>query len=444
MQKLDDRETFSQAQTAVQQGNWSFLSQCVQQLLSAIDVVSQQTPESTETLCVEQLLPLALAVLEAGEFQDRWEIAKVFPRLGECAIAPLIELLQEEEADLELRWFVARILGDFNHPTVVMALVESIRTCDSQELNEMTAQALANLGIAAIAPLADLLADPSTRLLAVQALAQIRHSQTIPYLLSVVDDAQPTIRATAIEALSSFHDPRIAPTLAQALTDPVAKVRQTAVTGLGLRTDLLPDLDLVSLLQPHLYDLNLQVCHQAAIALGRLRTHTALVALFQLLQTSTTPESLQIEAVRALGRSGSPEALEYLHQAWVQRTPTTLLSAQVCQEIVGVLGRIEEPALKSQATHLLIELIHAPDPTLQQPSLKQAIALSLGQLADHSALEPLVQLLAEPDMGMKLHAIAALKKLNAQAVRRHLEDLAQSENLPDDLKEGIGIALAEW
>src|SRR3712207_8445144 len=52
---------------------------------------------------LEQVLNLALDVLDAGDFQERWEVAKVFPKLGAIAIAPLLEILEDEDADLELR-----------------------------------------------------------------------------------------------------------------------------------------------------------------------------------------------------------------------------------------------------------------------------------------------------------------------------------------------------
>lgn len=75
-----------------------------------------------------QLLTLALAVLSAGDFQARWEVVKVFPGLGEIAIDPLIALLQNSEVEEECHWFVVRILGEFQHPAVLTALVNLLQT----------------------------------------------------------------------------------------------------------------------------------------------------------------------------------------------------------------------------------------------------------------------------------------------------------------------------
>jgi HEAT repeat protein len=78
-----------------------------------------------------------------------------------------------------------------------------------------------------------------------------------------------------------------------------------------------------------------------------------------------------------------------------------------------------------------------------QPALRQAIALSLGQLGQPDALETLMQLLADDVMGVRLHAIAALKTLDAQTARQRLEQLAHSE-LPEALSQGVALALREW
>src|SRR4028118_1555477 len=117
-----------QAAAAAQQGNWSLLNQYLQQLpLGKKTTDSDAEPALVNDTDLEQVLNLALDVLDAGDFQERWEVAKVFPKLGAIAIAPLIELLEDDEADLEMRWFAARILGEFNDPVVVTSLVELLR-----------------------------------------------------------------------------------------------------------------------------------------------------------------------------------------------------------------------------------------------------------------------------------------------------------------------------
>ena len=56
----------------------SLLNQCLQLGTGEADC---ELPE------LEKLLALALDVLVDGDFPDRWEVAKVFPKLGAKAIA---------------------------------------------------------------------------------------------------------------------------------------------------------------------------------------------------------------------------------------------------------------------------------------------------------------------------------------------------------------------
>lgn len=419
-----------QAQAARDSANWSLVIQCLQLMLGEKAVLQNQ--ETT-------LLALAIDVLVAGDFHQRWEVAKVFPKLGQCAIDPLIEILEDEESDEELCWYAARVLGEFHHPAAIAALVELLKSSDSEEVSAMAAAALGQIGSPSVAALTELLAEENTRLLAVQSLSYIRSSETMTPLLSVVHDAQVAVRAAAIEALGSFHDSRIPPVLLNALSDLAAPVRREAVTGLSFRPDLVEKLDLVNQLSLRLYDFNLEVCCSAAIALGRLGTDAAATALYQVLQSFNTPVPLQIEIVRALGRVGTESGLEYLRSCLSQQ-----LSMTVWQEIVTVLGRVEQPDLKALATETVIQMLKSDRSANQHESVKQAIALTLGQLGEIQAIDELIQMLADPDMGVKLHVIAALKQLAPEAAHQQLEQMATNKALAADLQQGVVTALQEW
>lgn len=423
-----------QAQVAFSARDWSLLVQCLQQLIPGgkrEQVRINTAPEAA------QLLDLAMAALLAGDFQHRWDVAKLIPRLGVSAIAPLVEILEDDDDD-ELCWFAVRILGEFDHPQAIAALVELIKTTENEELQAVAATAFGQIGKSAIAPLTELLAAEDTRLLAVRSLAYIRRSETITPLLSVVGDPQPNVRAVAIEALSSFHDPQVPPVLLNALDDIAAPVRREAVLGLGFRADLCTELDLVARILPKLYDFNLDVCHAAAIALGRLGTDAAVHGLYKVLQSPHTPESLRIEIVRALGRIESNCALEYL-ASYLQQSS----SVRVCQEIITVLGQVEQPSNQSKAADILINLLRLQHPITEFASIKGTIALSLGYLGKLQAIEPLINLLADSERVVKLHAIAALKQLAPEIAYTQLQQIAKSDVAPE-LKQGVAIALSEW
>jgi HEAT repeat protein len=401
-----------QAQTAYDTANWSLLIQCLQQL------TQQENLEHPDVLNNrEYLLQLALCVLESGDFQQRWEIARIFTHLGTIAIPPLIEILQDEDSEEVLRWYAARILGDLKNPDayaegadeVIAPLVELLKTHESDELKEIAASALGQMGTVAIAPLTELLAHEETRLLATRMLSYIRHKEIITPLLSVVQDSQVAVRATAIEALSSFHDYRVQRVLLNALNDVAAAVRREAVLGLSCRTDLRESLNLVAQLQPRLYDVNQDVCCAAAVALSRMNCDAAAEELFQVLMSRNTPIRLQQEAIRALIWVETLSGLEYLQAAFHQ-----LKSQPLWQEIVTVLGRVNSTTLTDKAAEILLNILQDNHPAVEKASIKSAIAQSLGQLGKTQAIDALIEMLADEDSQVRLHASAALKKLDPQ------------------------------
>ncbi|WP_413199069.1 HEAT repeat domain-containing protein [Nostoc piscinale] len=387
-----------QAQTAYDAGDWPVLIQYLQQL---IVVENEQYSED--------LLKLALPVLEMGDFQQRWEITKVLLRLGNIAIPPLIEILEDEEAEEELHWYAARTLGEFQHPEAIAPLVELLKTSDDEELKAIAATSLGQMGSLAITQLSQLLKQDDTRLLAVRSLAYIRTPETIAPLLTVVQDTEVAVRATALEALSSFHDERVPPVLITALDDVVATIRRIAVLGLSFRPDLTGELDLVAKLHPKLDDFNIDVCSATAVALSRLGGDEATQHLFSVLMSPHTPITLQLEIIRALVWVGTISGLEYLQQA-LNQTKSEIL----CQEIVTVLGRVEKPQLTAKATEILLELLNSHNSAKEIAYIKSAIALSLGQLGNQQAIPSLTTLLQDSNEQVKLHAIAALKKLSPE------------------------------
>ncbi|MEI1374807.1 HEAT repeat domain-containing protein [Nostoc sp. UHCC 0926] len=423
-----------QAQTAYDAADWSSLIQYLQQLILGAD---SEHPEIVKNQ--EYLLTLTLSMLEMGDFQQRWEITKVLTHLGKIAIPPLIDILEDEDAEEELRWYAARTLGEFQHPEAIAPLVELLKTDEDEELKAIATTALGQMGTVAITSLTELLLDEDTRLLAVRSLSCIPQPETIAPLLSVVQDSQAAIRAAAIEALSSFHDQRVPPVLLNALDDIAATVRRAAVLGLGFRPDLREALDLVIRLQPKLYDFNLDVCCAAAVSLSRMGGDQVAKNLFNLLISSHTPTRLQLETIRALSWLEAPSSLEYLQTALHKITSETLW-----QEIVIVLGRVQKPQLTTPAAEILLQVLRTQHPATEIASIKSAIALSLGQLGKMQAIEPLISLLADSNASVRLHAIAALKNLDGEAAHQQLQQLANNAALTPDLQQGIAIALAEW
>ena len=398
--------------TAAKQANWSLVNQCLQQIVLTNSGSNWQTKE--EELEFEQALGCALQVLHFGDFQERWEVAKIFPKFGNRIIVPLLSILEDEEADLESRWFAIRILGKFDQPEVVISLVNVLKETEEEDLCKIAATALANIGTSAIRALSELLQDEKSRLLAVRSLAIIRRKETIEPLKSVVNDSNPEVRAITLEALASFQDQSLIPLFIEALTDTSASVRKEAVVALGMRAKFKANFDIVNHLKPLLHDLDQQVCQQTVLALGRMEDDKATEVLFIVLMSANTPIWLQREIVRVLNWSSKTQSLAYLEKA--------LYSSQtaICEEIITVLGRQDSPETGCQATQILIDffkskqfvLNHSKNNLAIQQQIKQVLATSLGELGNPNAINILQELASDTDPRVKLHAIAALKKIS--------------------------------
>jgi HEAT repeat protein len=459
---LTNQNLTEQAQIAAKQNNWSFVNQCLHELLQSEKdagkdarkkpaIASNQIKKheiklnsSNPNQPFPTMLDLALEVLEFGDFQARWEVAKIFPNLGNAAIAPLMDILQDEEAEIELRWFAGQILGQFDRPEVIEVLIDLVNSDSDEELCLVAAEALANIGLNAIQGLETLLKNDSSRLFAVRALAKMHRLEIIEPLLTVVDDSDPLIRKAAITALSNFDHARIPPILVTALSDLMATVRLEAVIGLGLfsmrsSADMLPEMlpeNLVDLLRDRLWDFNLEVCQQAAIALMRVGNESAANALFAVVKSPNTPIPLAVTVVNCLGWISHPTALDYLEQAL-----TLPLSSAVIEAIISSLGRVEVAAFKPKAAHILINFLKSEtsNPAIKQPKIKQAIAVGLGQLAEAIAIEPLKELLADDNETVRLHAIAALKHFDSKAIGENLQGLLSNDALTQEINSRFAI-----
>jgi HEAT repeat protein len=389
--------------SAVTEANWILVNQRLQQLLD-----KKNNSKAVEDKELEQAVAIGIQILQVGDFQTRWDIAKIFPKIGKPAIAPLLEILSDEKAELEMRWFALRILGEFNEPQIVISLVKLLEETHEEELAIASAQTLAKIGQPAISGLVKLLKDEKSRLLAVKSLAQIRRSDVIEPLLSVVDDSVAEVRATAIEALGSFHHKHLIPVFIKALQDTSFSVRKEAIIALKVRAYFKEEFDLVDGIQPLLYDFDSQVCQQAILAMGCMKDEAAIKALFDFLNFKNAPLFLKQEAVRALNWSNSFTALDYLKEILYSN------DIALSKEIINVLGRQESVELKSYAAEILIDFVNSELEITHQSGIKQVVATSLGELGDLRALSHLEKMALDDDSKVRLYARAAISKVNSQ------------------------------
>jgi HEAT repeat protein len=388
---------------AAQQQNWLEVSDRLKLLLQGELNSSGKhlllDPEDWQTV-----FNIALEMLIKADFVDKWEITKLFPLLGDRVVAPLNALALDVTVTAEVRWFICQILGNFPEQSVVLTLVQLLQQSSDNELITIAGKSLIEIGDRAVDALVDLLSQPKYCLLAAKSLSYIRSVATINPLLTITTHEDAELRAIAINALGSFHDRRIPPVLITALQDRASIVRKEAAIALGFRPDLCQEMNLVKRLQPLLYDLNLEVCSQAAISLSRMQQSSATTALFEVLQADTTPIDLKSDLVKALGWSQLSSGIAYLEQA------LTNSSGIIMQEIIIVLGRTSTLELKSQSVQVLIDFWQRQQ-SLPPAFVRQTLATSLSELGDRAAQPILEELAADSDRKVQLHALSALKQL---------------------------------
>lgn len=356
-----------------------------------------------------------VAALCMGDFHDRWDRLRQITGLGEAALGDLIAILQDDDRDWEARWFAARALGNLPHTTVIAALIETFARTTDDDLRRAVAAALSQIGPAAIATLGDQLAQPALRPMAVQALARIQHPDTMPLLLTVMDDPRSTVRATAIDALSAYGDPTTLPAIEQSLKDSSALVRLSAIRGLvGLRSHLSDD-RLMAALSPLLTDTDAQVAQQAIWALGRVPTaHRPLLAQLELAPTAhLQAANLQAVIVQALVWQGTPQSVAGAMAAWDGLDRSGRLAL--------VSGLPSLPSLlRAQLLPTLRQWLGALPTTPDASQLRCQLIWALGQMGSGGPsplacdqVSELRSLLHDPDPAVQIHAEAALRLLEA-------------------------------
>ena len=400
----------------------------------------------------------AIAQLIEGDFHSKWDRTKrldqQFAQWGDRPIPYLISRL-ENSTDVENQWFLVRALAQFDHPKVVAALAHLLMTTAAEDLQIEAIKALTGLGNSAVATLAAWLSVdqlPARRVLAAQTLARIRRTDTILPLLSVVDDPDPQLRAIAVEALGSFHDPRVTPVLLAALEDSPA-ICVEAIRTLGRRADLLATLDLIGPLQHCLYHADANVARESAIALGRLGSEPAAVALGKTL-TQPLPTPVKIAAVRALGWMDTPVAIADLSAAFACAMPVVMPTVR--QEIAKSLGQTRSEPLKAKAAAPLLTWLETASLAYTQTSgapsgldpdgfnLNQAVLSALARLRTQAALDGLVPLLGDPDARIGLHALSALKRIDPNAAQIKVRAYLQDETIAPHLREKVADTLSAW
>ena len=445
--ETEGRMDFAALQRSVALQDWPWVVRSVQAILmEGVSLAEAQQDSVIEAL---------ILALEWGDFQVRWDVAKVLPTLGDRAIEPLLEWLQEEDLDADVQWFGIRMLGRWAGEAGLTRLLEVLRS-GTPDLQAMALSVLIQQGNAILDRIVPLLVTDETRLLAVKILSGIRSRDTLDLLLTVVTDENPEIRTVALEALSSFQDERLGLVFVRAMSDPVTPVRQTAAMAMGF-CQTLSAFDRTVHLVPLLWDIQLSVCCGAAHSLGRINHEDSIAALQKALFSQPLPTLLGLELARSLFHIGNTVGYEdaivglgaYVMTGMNRSNrslPSSDFNSDVISEIIRILGRVETPIAKSIALHTVLNCLEQPH---LNPIDRTLAITALGHLRDPRSIDPLIQQLIHPAPSLRLHILHALQQIDPSVALDRLQSQF-SQSLPaqfpltDALQNGIHFALTEW
>jgi HEAT repeat protein len=350
---------------------------------------------------------------EDYEVQVRRAACEALGRIGDPqAIPPLIQAVQNEDYEVQVRWAACLALGEIGDPQAIPHLIQAVQNEDYEvQVRRAACEALGRIGDPqAIPPLIQALQDEKewVRRAACLALGEIGDPQAIPPLIQAVqnEDYEVQVRRAACEALGRIGDPQAIPPLIQALQDEKEWVRWAACEALGRIGDPQAIPPLIQALQ----DEKEWVRRAACLALGEIGDPQAIPHLIQALQDEK--EWVRRAACEALGRIGDPQAIPPLIQAlqdekeWVRRAACL------------ALGEIGDP----QAIPPLIQALQD-----EKEWVRRAACLALGEIGDPQAIPPLIQALQDEDYEVRRAACEALGRIGDPQAIPHLIQALQDE-----------------
>lgn len=245
--------------------------------------LASSDPERVGTMRADVYAWLDGIRANASRERDAWESALDLGRLRDRrAVAPLAELVANEEATTEPRVEAARLLGRFADPRSKPALVSALASH-----------------------------DPLVRAEVAIALGRIFDPAAREMLRSLVRSEDPGIRTRAGISLARLGDRGAVPSLLETLRISRDQFeREEAVRWLGRLGDAQAMEELIELLG------DFRIRHLTVISLGQLHDPTAYAPLIDVL-TWERHATIRNNVLRGLGELGDPRAIPtFVHAAW--------------------------------------------------------------------------------------------------------------------------------
>jgi HEAT repeat protein len=237
----------------------------------------------------------------AEEWADQWDESYDRGGYDELELDALLSALQDEDPDI--RATVARTLGDYENPRVVMALSQALQDDSDDEVRRWAAWALGEIGDSRAIPALSqcLMRDPypEARRWAAWSLGEIGDSRGVEALsATLINDSYDEARRWAAWALGEIGDSKGVAALSRAVeNDSHGETRRWAAWALG---EIGSPQAVRGLSQALLNDSNWEVRRWSAWALGEIEDASAAEALSEALRNDENAE-VRRWAIWALG-----------------------------------------------------------------------------------------------------------------------------------------------
>lgn len=333
--------------------------------------------------------------------------------------SPLVELLQDPDADLRIQ--AALALGEQHDPAAIDPLMRALDDSDA-----------------------------NVKFHVIEALGRLRASDAVDALAAIVESGDLYLAYAAIDALAVINDRRVAPQLAPLLATP--ELRDAVATALGMLGDDAAVVPLVETVNAHadtalaaagaLAAIERRDCRELGDSthiaeavrahlipdgerhlvdavehappemlapltrvLGWLRSDTVAATLVHLL---SRPQARDL-AIEALEGRGEP-VVELLRPSLDSEDPAVVLAA------VATLGRIGS----SRATAALLPLLE------ERTDVAIAAAGALARIGDPAAFEPLLAHAGHPHAAVRQAVVGALNALGHADMPERIATLIES------------------
>ena len=305
---------------------------------------------------MDEYLAQQLQILVVGTWQESAKSADAIVRVGEPAVIPMIQALEDSPFDVfeHTRWRITDVLGRLGDTRAVPHLIPLLAS-DNPHLRQEVARALGKLkDERAIAPLIDTFRreeffdDDEVEAItgwevAAEALAEFEGA-AVPSLIEALYDSHGNVRAWAADALRQIRDARAVDPLIHVLTDREVQVRIDSALALGAIGDARAIAPLISVLQ---HDDNDIVRYSAASALGELVHGEVLEPLVHAVYDPVS--DVRIAAIVALAKSAGVEVLQLILN--LLHDPDACVRSAACHALAAIGDERAIPALEEVIEH---------------------------------------------------------------------------------------------